>query len=1228
MSRFELRRRLGEGGFGVVHEAIDHETGALVAVKMLREPRPRALYHFKQEFRALAELAHVNLVRLYDLATDDERWLFSMELVDGCDLLDWVHGAGPRSLSSGSALDSTVVNSDRALDETTEAELAQTVFSTPVEQVLVEQRLGEVGPVDLDRLRDALAQLARGLAFLHRHGKLHRDIKPNNVLVTRDGQVKLLDFGLVMDLGDSDEPGMIAGTPAYMAPEAMLGRPVTPAADWYGVGVMLFEVLTGRLPYFGTTDWLLAQKLSSVPPSPAELSPGVPRDLDRLCRALLDPDPERRPSERQILTALAVEPGLAAGPQGSWRFVGRAHELAALERSFAATASGAASIALVHGRSGIGKSALGERLLERIARESADVLVLRGRCYAQESVPYKAFDGIVDSLAGWLAMRPQSEQLSTLPDDALALARLFPVLHQVPALSAAPPLPTADPLDIRRRAFAAFRGVLRQLAQRHRVVLFIDDLHWGDVDSAALAKELLGGPHPPALWLVGTYRTEEGAESELVRRLRGIMPDHGCDLELGELSPDEAEELALALLGADGAERARAIAREAGGSPFFVDELARSTSAARAGTLDQVIQQRAAELPPPARRLLEVAAVAGQPLPRAVARRAAALDRGDAHELSLLRNARFLRTRAAGAQELVETYHDRIRETVGGLLGREETARLHARLASAFEALEQGDAETLAVHHHAAGHAVRAADYLALAADQATTALAFERAARLFRRALDLDVASGDRLRRLRTGLGDALANLGRGSEAAEELRAAAALAPAFEALELRRRAAELLMNAGRIERGLEVMRGVLERVGLSLSETPRAALVGLLASRARIRWRGLGFVDRAEAALPPDALLQADACWSVASGLGIVDTVRGAQFQAKNLLLSLDLGEPRRVVRALAMEVAYASTAGVRAHARTTSLSKRTLGLALRLKDPEAIATATLASAIAAFHEGSWKRAREQAERAGRLFRAECTGVAFQLHNADMYALRSMYYLGDWDQLVRALPEQLRDAEQRGDRFATTRLIAWGGYVADLAADDPGRARQRVISALDRWGVRTPHQEWYRLMAEVEIGLFSGDAPASFRLLEDEWPKVRRSLQLRIQAARMIALHLRARAALGVIRHEPAAARIAADAARAIRQSRSGWGDPLADLVHAGLAAARGERELAIEAFSCAERGLVQSDMHGHARAARFRRGELVGGSEGATLVESCRAEWRAQGQRAPDKLARMLAP
>ena len=304
-------------------------------------------------------MTHSNLVELYELMSEGARWFFTMELVDGADFLSHVRGeTSPLRVSS-------VIGPSEEL----EAETLDVEFPAP--------QADRVLTLDWGRLRSSLLQLAEGLSALHASGRVHRDIKPQNVLVTRDGRVVILDFGLVAELTpapvDRSTGLHSVGTPAYMSPEQATGLAVNEASDWYSVGVILYEALTGVLPFQGQTLELLARKLQEQPIPPSERAPGIPADLDLLCRQLLSREEKERPSGVEILQRLRGNEGvpqssIAHSPRPSQRapFVGRKEHLAALHDAFVRTKTGRPVVLVVRGSSGMGKSTLVRHFLSEL----------------------------------------------------------------------------------------------------------------------------------------------------------------------------------------------------------------------------------------------------------------------------------------------------------------------------------------------------------------------------------------------------------------------------------------------------------------------------------------------------------------------------------------------------------------------------------------------------------------------------------------------------------------------------------------------------------------------------------------------------------------------------------------------------------------------------------------------------------------------------------------------
>jgi hypothetical protein len=1218
---YDLVRELGRGGMGVVYQAYDRKRRHMVALKTMQGVEASELYRFKTEFRTLAGLTHPNLVTLYELVADEGVWFFTMELVEGASFLAHV----------GSALSPTDTQAPTGLT-----------------------------PSQLGRLREALRQLAAGVRALHQAGKLHRDIKPGNVLVAQQGRVVLLDFGLAANLDRSGEhlsvrPRLL-GTVAYMAPEQAACRPVSPASDWYAFGAMLHEALTGRPPFDGAPLEILRKKQDLDPPDPARLVQGIPDDLRALCGDLLHRDPRQRPSGDDILRRLGAAPaectpaparGITASREVP--LIGRARHLAVLEAAFHACRQGRAVRLYVHGRSGVGKTALVKWFLDGLT-ERGEAVVLPGRCYEQESVPYKALDSLVDSLSRYLETLPLLGAQALLPRNIDALARVFPVLRRLEAVARAPGRGGAvcDPHEIRRRGLAALRELLGRLADRRPLVLFIDDLQWGDLDSAALLLDLLWPPDPPPLLFLGCYRSEDPAGNPCLHALLEAR-EPGESVERGELAvepltPPERRELALALLASrDPAAEARAdtIARESGGNPFFIHELVHYLGAgvAQGGegpeedvTLHEVLWSRVLRLPEQARRLLEVVAVAGRPLRQEDACRAAGVASEQSVALACLRAGRLLRGVGRPESLEIETYHDRIRETLVNRLAASSLQEHHRRLALVLEASRRSDPEILAIHLQEAGEPGRAGTYYALAAARAAEALAFDRAAKLYRLALELQAPRGIEECRLRTGLADALAHAGRGPESALEYLRAAETAGEAEALDLRRHAALQRLSSGHVDDGLAILRTVLAAVGMKRPETPRRAFWSLAWQRLRLRWRGLGFRPRHVRQVDAGDLRRLEICRSAAVGLSMVDPLQGAYFQTRYLLLALRTGEPEHLVQALAMEGAHSSVGGCFSRRRTDELLRAAETLAQQLARPYPAAMVALAKGIADALGGRWQSAWTLCDQAEGIFRTHCTGVMWELSTAHRFALWPLMFLGEVAEIGRRLPALIKEARERNDLYAVTNLSLVIRTFVRLADDEPERARRELRQVMDDWSQQGFHvQHMNRLLDEVQISLYQGEGGAAWEQVTGHWPTLARSHLLRVQQVRIFLLHLRARAALTAA---PAAAepgrllRAAERDARHLGRERIAWAEALAQLVCAGVAMSRHDAEGARQLLEDAAGRLEAAGLRLHAAAARRRLGEQLADGQGHRLVEQAEAWMKGQNVRRPDRMTALLAP
>jgi serine/threonine protein kinase/tetratricopeptide (TPR) repeat protein len=1237
--RYQVLRCLGAGGMGIVYEVLDRERGTRAALKTLQKLDAEALFRLKKEFRALQDLQHPGLVSLGELFEEAGTWCLTMELVVGVDFVSHVRGRSATQCRS-SAPSTPPGDSGTSFGE---APTRPGPASAPVSRPVTAFRES----VDEPRLRDALAQLTRGLMALHAAEKVHRDIKPSNVLVTAKGRVVLLDFGLVTGIahGRQTTGQELVGSVDYMAPEQAASKPVGPEADWYSMGVMLFEALTGRLPFSGAPLEILMTKQEREPPSPAHLVPDVPPDLAELCVSLLRIAPGARPKGAAILRRLDASapsvPSLSRAVSAilALPFIGRQRELAGLQAAYQESRRGSAVVVVVEGESGMGKTALVKRFTEALVAEDPTVVILSGRCYEREFVPYKAVDGVVDALSRFLLQLPERDSAAVVPRRAALLGQIFPVLRRVGAIAASPRSRgdvRIDPQELRGRLFGAMRELLGALADRRSLVVTIDDLQWADADSLTLLAEVLRPPDEPALLVVATRRTageRRNGEGELLGIAHRTLP-------LERLPPEEALALAEVLLGQEplgSGASAGTIAEEAHGHPLFIQELVRHAGAGGAEgqglRLDEALRARIAELPGEARAALELAAVAGVPLPVDVVVRASGATYDEVtRAVARLRSAHLVRSAGVRHADAIEPYHDRIREAVAGALDDERRQKLHLRLAMALETAEHADPQVLAAQWRGAGEPERSVEYAHRAARQAEAALAFDDAARLYRSALE-QLPPGSRLEQeLNVRLGEALANAGRGAAAAAAFLRAVRTASAAEALELQRRAAEQFLRVGHIDEGVVIIDSVLARVGMRRPRTPRGALAQLLWRRAHLRLRGLRTQVRDETQLSPEELARIDACWSMGIGLGIVDNICGAAYQTKALLLALRAGERSRLARALAADTCFVSTAGRPARARVQQL-RRTIDQ-LKLGDDALTEAWILVSrGICSYYFGEWREALERSEQAEEIFRDRCTGVVWEVDSTQLYGIWALFYLGELGRLERRVVQLLREAEHRGDLFAATNLQTGLASVAWLMRDDPGGARQAARAAIGCWSHQGFHvQHWLAFGTEAFAALYEGEPAAALDEINRQWRPLQASMLLRIQIVRIEALMHRARLSLATAadreRDRPALLAVADRDARRILRERMAWSAPLALLLQAAVASARGRADLALPILARAAEGFDAAEMPLYAAVTRWRWGELAGGDEGKACIESARGLLVTERVTRPERFLAMLAP
>lgn len=1140
--RFTIHRLLGRGGMGVVYAALDRRRGMEVAVKTLRTKDADALVRLRREFRDLHRLHHPNLVGLGELFEEEGRSFFTMELLHGVNVIEHV-----RTVEGG-------------FDEL--------------------------------RLREAFADLVRGLRALHRDGKVHRDVKPSNTLVTDDGRARLLDFGLVTDT-ETREAHHAVGTAAYMAPEQARGEPALAAADWYALGVMLMEALTGA---------------RCIAPDIARGA--LPNDLVELAAALLSESPEKRPDGVEILRVLGGRTsGVVWDAPHDPAFVGREASLALLDAAMTRSRAGSPVVVHLAGESGIGKSTL---LAAFARRNESRALVLEGRCFERDHVAYKALDQVAESMARALD-GADSDTLRRALDDA---SLVFPSFargsaHDVHASR------SGDSRALRRLAFAGVRAALEHLAQTRPVIVALDDVQWADADSFALLESLLAGRDAPSVLYVLAARADWDA-LPLTR-----LPIHTRHT-LGPIETSEAEALARSMLDLPDAQAhlLGPLVVEANGHPFLLTQIVRhaAQSDARAQSIGRVLVSRLHALTPNERRVCEIASLAAEPMRLDVLGAACGLAPTELDRaLRRLEQERMIRASLGSGR--VEPYHDTLRRA---WLGALEPERAHTHQVHLAEALTRHDpdaAESIARAWVSAGERARAFPHAVRAAEGASRQLAFERAAELCLWALELGHPEGEARVALLRMRGDALADAGRGYEAARAYEEALPSCDDAARAALEQRAAEQLLRSGHVEAGLVVLDRVLARFGMRRPKNDAAGLVAFLGERARIVLPKQRAAPSAEGAL--------DACWAASMFLSQIDPIASAFFQSRHLRLARERDDAARIALGLSMDAIVAATQG-RPATRAHALLDRARLIAPR-DDARVDAYLSFAETNVAFLEMRWARALALAERTLAAFRASCVGVAWEVATTQRFALTCLWHLGRTAALQTQLEPVLDDARARGDRYALVQLRSTVSPVVRLLEDDVAAASGELDAAqrgLDANGMRL--QRWQIVQGRVLVDLYAGQPERALARLDASLSPLARTMLFRIQAIRAVTRFVTACALLGAARTDEARRPAHLTRARAlVRALRGeGFGDGAVALLAAQVAALEGRLEDVQLELRAAVEGLERDGMSLACAAAAHALAQRETGTRRADMQAIVDRAVTGQGIACPERLFRIWAP
>jgi ABC-type transport system substrate-binding protein len=709
-NRYEVVRELGRGGMGVVYLGRDPLLDREVAVKLIAQHAltPELRFRFLREARVVARMDHPGVVGVYDIGEHEDNLFFVMPLVPGTNL---------RSLLDGGALN-----------------------------------LGEL--VELG------VQAAEALQYSHSLGVVHRDVKPENMLVVREPgeglRVRITDFGLAVISSEQrlTRTGAVLGTVAYLSPEQIASQPVDERVDVYALGTVLYECAAGKVPFAGSDAQSTLYRIAHERPRPLRaVLADIDDELDATIMACLEKDPARRTqSARQlaaalaqyraklastgrtstILTTMTAAPGVATPARA---LVGRERELADLQNRLDAALDGECQLVLIGGERGIGKSRLLEEL-EHLA-QARHIRVLHGQ-FAETGagLAYQGFCEIVESFARRSSVGGSSGvDLSDLEPDLLAL---FPSLGEIalPRSQSSGPRPQAvanvAPEADKARVFELIARTLTRIGAGAPLVLLLEDLHAASVSIDALHHVARRLGSTPTL-IVGTFTSTEIDRahplSKLIDELSGTKRFQLIDLPRLTFAEHRALVETLAGTRVDDS-FVRRLYEISEGNPYFTCELVRSIldsgSVVRDSlgsltisdelpnpldslpeTVQNAVARRIERLPERLRHVLSMAAVLGKSFDEADLH-ALLVALHDSEELDsaidcLLREG-FLEERRQGRGDRLAFTSAAMHGVLYGGIPRRKRRGLHRLIAEDLEKRHTGRVERVRgqlVHHYA-----------------------------------------------------------------------------------------------------------------------------------------------------------------------------------------------------------------------------------------------------------------------------------------------------------------------------------------------------------------------------------------------------------------------------------------------------------------------------------------------------------------------------------------------
>ncbi len=872
IAHYEITDILGEGGMGVVYKATDLKEDKTVALKVLSR---RSLVdddvrrRFMREANAGTNLDHSGIVKIYDYGEEEGEHYISMEYVEGQTLRHFVKDT----------------------------------------------------PLPPEQAVDICIAVTEALAAAHNAGVIHRDIKSENIMLTTTGEIKVMDFGLAKLQNASliTQEGGVLGTVAYMSPQQAAGETVDHRSDIFSLGVVLYELLTGRLPFGAEYEMAIMYSiLNEDPISVKDLNPQLPEALDQVVVKALRKELNNRYQSgdefaadlkkvkdilKSGMDAEVAEVDLIAAVDKEKRemrgflanLIGRDEEFETLKKILVLTGESEGQTALIAGEAGIGKSRLVAEL-EKYARNKK-ITTLTGRClFKQGTQPYQPFIEAIGNYFDIKGIGSDEHLREFIEQKAPDLSHLLPIYRMF--LNIKDQKEVA--LDSKEQLWDAIYKLIVKISAERPIILYLDDLHWADEDTLNLFYYTSRNTTTEKVMIVGTYRAEdvlatpEGKEHPLLEIQRQMNREGELTvLELKRLTSDDIRGIVDSLFPDTdfGESFYEMIFTETEGNPFFAMELIKLFKSE--GIIEKVngmhrlredydrfvipskihdiVMMRIGRLNDEEREMLEVGAVEGDSFHSDTV--AACLD---LRRIQVLRKLQALERDHHIIHPYEKMYrfdHGKIREILYDSILPELRTEYHLMIGD-FLATEYEGQDYMAAsiaHHFLEGKdQKKALPYLIIAGERARTFFANEQALKYYRKAFDIITVfeQSDRDKEFAKGkdtvlegMGDVFLLTGNHDDALEHYNALLN-EPKIEKIrrsEVMRKLGLVYINKGETAKALGFLGDAEQAFGGASDDDKIRIMIGKIrCTRARIR-RAQGSIEEAMKDLDEGLLMLGD---------------------------------------------------------------------------------------------------------------------------------------------------------------------------------------------------------------------------------------------------------------------------------------------------------------------------------------------------------------------------------